>query len=242
MKILCLHGYTQSGSLFSRKASGVRKALMKAGHELYFIDGPMKIELNDLPFEPTPEMAEVEMRGWWGVKKGDSRYGDTTDAMNTVKEAVEKLGPIDGILGFSQGAGLTALLSKALTDLVPSHPPLKFVILYSSFMLRAESAQHWYETPFTTPSLHVMGTLDTLVPEDRSMQLVNCWDHSKVSILKHPGGHYTPSQKPMLQAVVGFVNSFDEALSDNTVGTGKSIECAKADTSWNEFDKIGQKA
>lgn len=237
MKILCLHGYTQSGSLFSRKASGLRKALMKAGHELHFIDGPLKIELSELPFEPTPEMADLDMRGWWSVKEGDSRYGDTTDAFKTVKEAVERLGPFDGIFGFSQGAGLTALLCKALKDLVPSHPPLKFVVMYSSFKLKAESAQHWYETPFTVPSLHVMGTLDTLVPEERSMQLVNCWDSSKVNILKHPGGHYTPSQKPMLQSVVGFVNNIGEESTTKAEDSG-----AKDEGNWDEFKSLGKKA
>lgn len=205
MRILCLHGYSQSGSLFAKKSSGLRKKLIKAGHELVFIDGPLKIELSDLPFEPSPDMKDQELRGWWSVNKASKDYSDIGPALNTVKQAFEEQGPFDGVLGFSQGAGLTAIVTKALPELVPNHPALRFAIIYSGFKLEAPQHAHWYTTKFTTPSLQVMGTLDTLVSEERSMALVENWEDDKVTVLKHPGGHYMPSQRPMVDAVLSFI-------------------------------------
>lgn len=235
MKVLCLHGYTQNGSLFAKKASGLRKALKKAGMETVFPDGPLKVEVDDLPFEPSPELLEVDMRAWWRIDntKPDT-YGNTGPAFEAIKEVVEKEGPFDGILGFSQGAGLAAILTKAIPELVPGHPPLKFAIIYAGFRQQAEASQHWYETPFTTPALLIMGSADTLVPEEKGMALYECWDPSKRSLLKHPGGHYTPSQKPHLQAVTAWVNETlnpsEEAKPQETEKKGE----------WNEFDNIGK--
>lgn len=229
MRILCLHGYTQSASLFAKKSSGLRKKLVKAGHELVFIDGPLKIEISELPFEPSPDMEGADMRGWWNVNEASKDYSNVEPALETVKQAVETQGPFDGILGFSQGAGLTAILTKALPDLVPSHPPLKFAIIYSGFVLKAERNQHWYTTNFSTPALHVMGTLDTLVANERSEALVERWEQDKASVLKHPGGHYMPSQRPMVDAVLGFIEKLDQPLAT-----------ANEEENWDEFDKIGK--
>ncbi|GMM50077.1 putative serine hydrolase [Starmerella bacillaris] len=247
MKFLCLHGYTQNASLFAKKASGLRKLLKKNGHELVFIDGPVKIEPKDLPFEPSQELLDTDMRGWFCIDSNDPEtYGNTARAFEAVKAAVEAEGPFDGLIGFSQGAGLAAILTKALPQIAPSNPALKIAILYSAFRLEAPSAQHWYETPFTTPTLHVMGTLDTVVPEERGMILYNCWAPNARQVLKHPGGHYTPSQKPILQAVLAFVNDVIEgkyggdAEADANAETEAKPEQGKGKEDWSEFDNIGK--
>lgn len=229
MKILCLHGYTQSASIYAKKASGLRKLLQKNGHELVFIDGPVKVELQDLPFEPGPDMADADMRAWWVVKEGDPRYLDFRPAFDCLKQTIIDQGPFDAVLGFSQGAGLTAMLLKELPKLVPDHPPIKFAVMYSGFKLQQEQNQHFYEPKFTTPALHVMGSLDTVVPPERSMMLYDCWVPEKRTLLTHPGGHYTPSQKPMLQAVLKFVN--------DQVNPPKEEENSN---NWDEFDNIGK--
>lgn len=234
MKFLCLHGYTQNGKLYATKASGLRKLLKKAGHELVFIDGPLKVEVEDLPFEPSKELLEIDMRAWWRIDSSNKEtYGNTDAAFKAIKEAVDAHGPFDGVIGFSQGAGLAAIVTKALKEIAPSNPELKIAILYSAFKMQAESAQKWYETPFTVPTLHVMGTMDTVVPEEKGLELYNCWQPSKRALLKHPGGHYTPSQKPILQAVLKFVNDVVEGKELNP-------EEAAKDENWSEFDSIGK--
>lgn len=242
MKFLCLHGYTQNGALYAKKASGLRKLLKKAGHELVFIDGPLKVEVDDLPFEPSQELLDTDMRAWWRIDSEDpATYGNTDVAFEAVKAAVDAEGPFDGVIGFSQGAGLAAVLTKAITQIAPNNPAFKIAILYSAFRMQAASAQHWYETPFTVPTLHVMGTLDTVVPEEKGMALYNCWAPNARALLKHPGGHYTPSQKPILQAVLKFVNDVVEGKDLNPEAEAAPEGDAAKKENWDEFDNIGKK-
>ncbi|PRT55578.1 Dihydrofolate reductase [Wickerhamiella sorbophila] len=224
--VLCLHGYTQNGSLFARKASAIRKALAKAGYESYFLSGPISVSPSDLDF--AVEEGASDMLSWWPTNEHDPKYYKLGDAFQTIKDAVETAGPFEGVLGFSQGAGLAAVVTRHLPELVPSHPPLKFAVLYSGFKLKPEEYAHFYDPKLSTPSLHVIGTLDTIVSEERSMALYDACENPQ--ILKHPGGHYVPSQKPVVEAVMAFIKSTESPLSP-------SDEDSASD--WDQFDKIG---
>lgn len=225
--VLCLHGYTQNGSLFARKASAIRKALAKVGYESYFLSAPITIDPSDLNF-PVEDGAS-NMLSWWPPNERDPNYYNLDSAFDTIKEAVESHGPFVGILGFSQGAGLAAVVTRQLPTLVPSHPPLKFAVLYSGFKLKPEKYAHFYTPKLATPTLHVMGTLDTIVSEERSMALYEACESPQ--ILRHPGGHYVPSQKPVIDAVIGFIKSTETAPSEES----------DSGSDWDQFDGIGAK-
>lgn len=234
MKLLCLHGFAQSGEMFAKKASGLRKPLTKAGHDLLFISGPLVLTPNDLPFDPDPSQADIDMRAWWVVNEASPDYLKTEKAMETVRETLETKGPFDGIIGFSQGAGLTAALTKLIgsEQFCPNHPKIKFAIMFSSFKLNEKMFPGIYDEPFSTPSLHILGSLDTVVSEERSMQLYDAWEPSKRTLVKHPGGHYVPSAKPLVQQVLAFVSEQQE--------TNNKQEEKKDDEDFSEFAKIGK--
>ena len=146
-------------------------------------------------------------------------------------------GPFDGAIGFSQGGAAAGMLA-ALLDGRPerreafvalheresrapvfpatflnakgdlTHPPLKFVVVYSGFAAPPEMHGAFYEPMITTPSLHVFGGLDTVVAEDRGQRLVQACDEAGREVLVHPGGHFVPSQRVYLDAVVGFVGKY----------------------------------
>lgn len=44
-----------------------------------------------------------------------------------------------------------------------------------------------------------------MVEEARSRALIARWDEACARIVMHPGGHFLPSQRPWLDAAVGFV-------------------------------------
>lgn len=220
--------------MFAKKASGLRKPLTKAKHDLLFLSGPLVLTPNDLPFDPDPSQADIDMRAWWIVNEASPEYLKKDKAMETVRETLETKGPFDGIIGFSQGAGLTAVLTKLVgtEKFCPNHPKLKFAIMYSAFKLNETMFPGVYDEPFTTPSLHIMGTLDTVVSEERSMALYDAWEPSKRNLVKHPGGHYVPSSKPLVQQVLAFVNEQESA--QNEIPEGDKGE------DFSEFDKIGK--
>jgi len=104
LKILCLHGYRQSGEQFRTKTGGFRK-LFKKKCEYVFIDAPHFIP-------------ETEDRGWW-FSQSEKTYDATEvsavdlgfeETLNSVASEIKTQGPFDGILSFSQGACLASVI------------------------------------------------------------------------------------------------------------------------------------
>ena len=83
--------------------------------------------------------------------------------------------------------------------------PLKFAVCYSGFRAPGRRYAAFYEPRIRTPVLHVLGQLDVVVDEVRARGLVSACEGGEGRVVVHPGGHFVPSQKPWLDAVVGFV-------------------------------------
>ena len=183
-------------------------------------------------------------------------------------------GPFDGVIGFSQGgcaAGIVAALldagrKRAMNSLHAKHPenipypesfngefdgqlqaPLKFVIVYSGFAAPKEYYRGFYDPKVTsTPSLHVIGSMDTVVEESRSRELAGKWEEGEATVVVHPGGHFVPSAKMWLDIVVGFVvNSVEEKKggkeADEKEAINKEIdekETDKKETGGNKVDDM----
>ncbi|ODQ80787.1 hypothetical protein BABINDRAFT_160999 [Babjeviella inositovora NRRL Y-12698] len=204
-KILCLHGFTQSGPLFAAKTAGLRKAFAKAGFETHYLSAPLKLTPADLPFDAVSlgsvQKAETpDYRSWWLL---DDDY-DMTEAWKSIRECVEKEGPFVGIMGFSQGAGFAGVVANKLAEFSTQTDALKFAILYSGFRLKPARYQKYYEPKLALPTLHVWGELDTVVEEDRSRGLWDVCEDSSRTLLKHPGGHFVPNSKMVVSQVVGW--------------------------------------
>lgn len=105
-------------------------------------------------------------------------------------------GPFVGAIGFSQGAGLAAILASVLEpnrgrpeEFKTSHPPLKFGIAYCGFKAPNPEFQWMYEPKIQTPILNVLGSLDTVVDDKLARALVDACDGNRV--LWHPGNTQT---------------------------------------------------
>lgn len=212
--------------------------------------------------------AAPEAYGWWKRKDVSitrdgqaQRHGKPTKeeaeviytgleaSLSLIADVIKTAGPFDGVIGFSQGAALAAMLASLLEGPARKRafdttagggmgypacfltktttaargddgegegergggggcmiqPPLKFAVCYSGF--RAPPGRRYgafYEPRIQTPILHVLGQVDVVVEEARARELVGvCEGGGRVVV--HPGGHFVPSQRPWLDAVVGFV-------------------------------------
>jgi hypothetical protein len=89
-------------------------------------------------------------------------------------------GPFVGIIGFSQGAAVAALVAgmleggsrQTLFERI-QHPPVKFLVSFSGFRMRFEKYDQFY--PVHTPSLHVIGTLVCIVGSIESNFRIRWW-------------------------------------------------------------------
>ncbi|KAF2270790.1 dihydrofolate reductase [Lojkania enalia] len=130
VKILMLHGFTQSGPLFHAKTRALEKNLQKAfpaGISLHYPTAPIRLSPADIPF-PVPsstnsEAAEVDSKdeepdawAWWR-RKGDQEpytYEGIEQGLAHVAKTLQSEGPFDGVIGFSQGGACAGMLASLL--------------------------------------------------------------------------------------------------------------------------------
>ena len=226
-------GYTQSGPLFHAKTRALEKTLYKAFPNLSLIypTAPLKLRAHDIPgFTPstfTDDDDGPDAWAWWRRKDDTYEYAGIDVGLARIAETLRTEGPFAGVIGFSQGgcaAGMVASLLEpgrrtafeaAARDggggmAYPAsfaelrHPPLKFAVIYSGFGAPHDLYRAFYEPLIKTPMVHFLGSLDTVVEEDRSLRLVRACEGPE-RVVYHPGGHFLPTQKQFVGVVVGFI-------------------------------------
>ncbi|KIW31341.1 uncharacterized protein PV07_02998 [Cladophialophora immunda] len=238
IKVLMLHGYTQNGNLFHAKTRAMEKHLQKVfpGISLSYPTGPLQLKPSDVPgfdLSSTEDPDSIEAYGWW--RRSDisdpPEYVGLEKGLETIAKVLESEGPFDGVIGFSQGACLAAMVASLLEGdsrkqafekararsplAIPypasferlSHPPLKFCAAYCGFRAPGERYRGFYEDPhIQTPVCHVIGSLDSVVEESRTQALVDATGGAeKTQVVTHPGGHFVPSGKQYLDMIAGFI-------------------------------------
>ncbi|KAI1308176.1 hypothetical protein EDD11_004331 [Mortierella claussenii] len=161
LRILCLHGYTQNAITFTKKTAALRKALKDVA-ELVYVTAP---HIVPIPTLATPEEREDDPLenlepeatpyGWWTSTQDRCAYKGFEESLSGLRELLEKQGPFDGVLGFSQGASMASLLQLLLErpHLSPlmngcKHEPFKFAIIVSGFEPRDPEKLEWYTHKF----------------------------------------------------------------------------------------------
>ena len=125
LKVLLLHGYTQSGPLFSAKSCALHKALQKSFSprpvQFTYPTGPHRLKPTDIPgFSPSdPDGADTEdvkAFGWWQRKDTDDGviYRGIEQGMATIAQCIKEEGPFEGVIGFSQGAAAATMVASLL--------------------------------------------------------------------------------------------------------------------------------
>ncbi|KAJ0422148.1 serine hydrolase FSH [Aspergillus carlsbadensis] len=254
LKLLMLHGYTQSGPLFHAKSRALVKHITKAFplHEVFAVypTGPLRLNPADIPgYTPQEgsgsgpadsEEIEIESYGWYRRSNTAEPplYVGLEDGLDAIAKVLSEEGPFDGVIGFSQGAAMAAMVvslleekrQEAFTHAGPSsssgvegfaypasfanlsHPALKFAMCYSGFRSPGDRYRAFYESPpIQTPVLHVLGSLDAVVEESRSRLLIEACvgdPEAEGKVVWHPGGHFLPSQRPYLDAAVRFIREW----------------------------------
>lgn len=137
LKILMLHGFTQSGPLFHAKTRALEKnlekhfpAAPKPGHlpnypggvELHYPTAPIKLSVSDIPGHDVDGASaanaddDPEAYAWWR-RKGDAEpyyYEGMERGFETVASVLKEQGPFDGCIGFSQGAAAAGMVASLL--------------------------------------------------------------------------------------------------------------------------------
>ena len=150
IKILMLHGFTQSGPLFRSKTRALEKKLQKAfpqGVTLVYPSAPIQLSHADIPTWDSPAGTstsnstsqqpqpngnaetvssaqadkddELDAWSWWRLRERTEPpvYSEMEAGFARLAQVLQDAGgPFDGVIGFSQGAAMAALVASLLED------------------------------------------------------------------------------------------------------------------------------
>lgn len=200
-RVLCLHGYRQSGATFRAKTGALRKRL-RPHAELDYLDAPHAADGG---------------RAWWRASDDGSAYAGLDASVALVRSHLADHGPYAGVLGFSQGATFASLLAGlAGAEEAGALAQLRFAVLASGFASRADAHKDagWY-ADIHLRSLHVWGEADERVPKAASEALARRFRTPET--IAHAGGHVLPAGDALRQ-VASFIVRHSSCAADALPG------------------------
>lgn len=249
LRVLALCGFTQNATIYSKQLGAIRKTCKNI--DFVFLEPPIVVEKADMPWNQNlsdfssdattdegAQTAETTPRAWWLTKEDRMVYTRFEESLRYIHDFLSREERFDGIMGFSQGACMSAILCALLAKpgLYPSAwpdsdiPQFKFLISVGGFLPspREPSFEGWFPLPASLHTLHVIGQGDVVVTPERSQSLIDASPTKVVHM--HPGGHFTPSQARWRHFFHAYIASFAEGGSQGDVGPPSSYGPSGANT------------
>ena len=209
MRVLCLHGAQQTAEIFRTKLGNLVPKLRRLA-ELDFVDGPHELAVREGDDLPT--------RVWF--LRDEERRIDAASLEQSLMllETLWRQREYAGIIGFSQGGSLAAILaSKPVL-----FPGLSFVIVAGAPDIPD------LRIPSSVRSMHLIGSRDEAVTSASSLALSQRFTDPVV--IDHELGHVIPSRAEFLRMYVDFVErSLPKETSSNTHEENYMYLCSSDD-------------
>ena len=124
-------------------------------------------------------------------------------------EVIQKEGPFDGVIGFSQGAVISVALLLHHAQKHPDEPPdalFRFGIFFSCPALPIEEemdhdAEEWGDLQLRIPTIHVCGEADSDWFEKSQETFYERCEEGTATMIMHKGGHLIPKDKQMVDKI-----------------------------------------
>ncbi|KAG7541648.1 Alpha/Beta hydrolase fold [Arabidopsis thaliana x Arabidopsis arenosa] len=208
-RFLCLHGFRTSAEIMKIQLHKWPKSVIDR-LDLVFLDAPFPCQgKSDVEGIFDPPYYE-----WFQFNKEFTEYTNFEKCLEYLEDRMIKLGPFDGLIGFSQGAilsgGLPGLQAKGIA--LQKVPKIKFVIIIGGAKLKsAKLAENAYSSSLETLSLHFLGETDFLKPY--GTQLIESYKNPVV--VHHPKGHTVPRlDDKSLEIVTAFIDTIEHQVME----------------------------
>ncbi|KAK9761752.1 Ovarian cancer-associated protein 2 [Basidiobolus ranarum] len=216
LRILCLHGYLQSAEVFEGKSKQLRKWFGKNDlAELVYLNAPHVgipiLKEGDIEVEDNKKVED--QYGWYTFKleeRAAGKWRGVETGLDYIYNFMKKEGPFDGLLGFSQGATIVAVIcAQQQLKLAPEEVnQLKFAIMFSGIKSFYATHVPLFSTKIELPSFHSFGQKDTWIVPAMSQELADCFVNPIVH--EHPQGHVVPSKSEAKRLLVNFLEQFSK--------------------------------
>ncbi|KAI3841907.1 hypothetical protein MKX03_031087 [Papaver bracteatum] len=193
-RFLCLHGMRTSAKIFQEQIFKKWPDPILQNMDLVFIDAPFPSL--DKPtikgFVGVDDLFDPPFYDWFHFDQEFMEYKNFDECLDYIEDCMLKLGHFDGLMGFSQGAILSATLPVLQKKgfALKKVPQIKNVIIIggATFLcpIMAEKAHPSGGNPCN--SLHFLGETDIL--KERGMKLLESFANPYV--IHHSRGHTIP--------------------------------------------------
>ena len=187
-RILCLHGYTQDGSILRAKMGALRKAFNKQTEFIYL----------NAPFKAMDENGVQNGFAFWNPK-GDI-LNDIEASLTYIHDFIQSNPPFDGVIGFSQGSSIITLYQFKYKH------AFKFAIVISASKSVSALTINKEPCKIKSPCLHICGDNDDICSATTSSAYMTTY-YDDISFLKHGGGHGMPLDKESKLNIKAFIES-----------------------------------
>lgn len=177
------------------------------------------------------------MRSWFDLRIVHNRPNGIHQSLDPVAATLKSEGLFDGIIAFSQGTVVGAMVAsllqgdvrrRACEDALEQsddildypesflnirHPPLKFALFYASRVGTGNYSGWVYQHPrIKTPFCHFYGEWDPMVSyEERDAVLERVCGDEGAMVVAHGGGHFVPTDCRSTETACRFVKQCMEA-------------------------------
>jgi pimeloyl-ACP methyl ester carboxylesterase len=242
MKILMLHGYAQNSDTFQRKMRRLEERLRTTfpNTEFAWPEGVLQLRVDGIIGHDGEQQQQhnntlsPDLRAWFHLRYVLDPPHGFFESLDLIAGVLERDGPFDGVVAFSQGTVLAAMVASMLQEkgvrhgayeealkksqnatIMPypqsfkdlQHPPLKFGILYAGRVGRTSYYDWLYKSPpIDTPFCQFVGMWDPMVDhEERDAVVARLSSNEKSVTIVHTGGHFAPTDDDNNDRVVEFI-------------------------------------
>ncbi|KAJ5154938.1 Serine hydrolase FSH [Penicillium coprophilum] len=212
-KILMLHGNGQSGQMLQCKTEflmpQVRDTVIKALQQDPTTPPIEKVEFHypssKLPTKLDQHPEEINLMWTWA-------HGSTTDdlvlgldkSVHDILRYLDENGPFLGIMGFSMGAAMAAVVASLLEK---RHSiatfQFNFVVAVCGFALGHPFYQNIYNPKIETPIFLAIASIDVMVAESESLRLRD--SSTNTTLYFFEGAHHVPRDGVFLDSLTRFI-------------------------------------
>ncbi|XP_028091388.1 esterase C25G4.2-like isoform X1 [Camellia sinensis] len=215
-RFLCFHGYRTSGKILERELQRWPE-FVREKMELVFIDAPFPAQGPPIPPAAAEGNFDPPYYEWFQSNEDFSEYMNFDECIAYIEDCMTRIGPFDGLLGFSQGALLSAALPGMQTEgvVLTRVPKIKCVIIISggkfggSKFSSPKLAENAFSSPIECPSLHFIGEKDLAKPY--AIELLDPFVDPFV--IFHHEGHVVPKlDEKGLEVMLSFLEKIQKLL------------------------------
>lgn len=211
-RILCLHGYAMNSGWLREWCQPLEQRLAATAEFIYpqgpFVAPEEEVRATTARFNmPLPEHRLGPGLNWCWYRASDEkppRYHGIESSLEMLAALFEREGPVAGVLGWSQGAVMTALLA-ALMARDPDTPfQFRWAVLCGGFLPGDGRYRDLFAPPLTLPSLHVLGARESEFMKQQGERLAGAFANSERLVT--PAGHTLPvNHTPSMEAIAAWM-------------------------------------